>query len=284
MITGMPRVALAVRDFPAAVETFREKLGMPVVDISSEAVPLLGARLAVCVPEGGSNIEIMSPATASAPLSQSLERFLERRGEGLFALMLEAPDPDEEAEALGDRGLEVLPLMPGAGGRDVHPRSTHGVLVRVYPVDSFVGRTGSGPTRADPDPGLSGIARVIVAVLDLDRAATVYGTRFGLAVERVRSDAERGVRSVLCEPPSGGTIELVAVEDGTRPFARSIAAHLDARGEGMFALILASRDLDATERALGARGVGVERSVWRPHQLELSADAFHGVHLHIASS
>ena len=49
--------------------------------------------------------------------------------------MLEAPVPDEEAEVLLENGLGVLPLMQGAGGRDIHPKSTHGVLIRVIRKD-----------------------------------------------------------------------------------------------------------------------------------------------------
>jgi len=145
VITGMPRIAIAVRDIDKAIATFRDALDMPVIDISATSVPRLGARLAMCVPVGGSNIELMSPAAASEPLSESLRRFLDRRGEGLFALMLEAPVPDEEAVSLASRGLRVLPLMAGAGGRDIHPASTHGVLIRVYPVNSFTGEAPVEP-------------------------------------------------------------------------------------------------------------------------------------------
>ena len=83
MITGMPRIAIAVNDFSKTVATFREQLGMPVVDISETTVQSLGAKLAMCVPEGGSNIELMSPADPEAPLSQSLQRFLDHRGVSL---------------------------------------------------------------------------------------------------------------------------------------------------------------------------------------------------------
>ena len=155
MITAMPRIAIAVRDFSATVATFRDKLGMPVLDMSESSVESLGARLAMCVPKGGSNIELMSPADPATPLSQSLQRFLDRRGEGLFALMLEAPDPNAEAEDLSGRGLNVLPLMAGAGGRDIHPNSTHGVLIRVYPVDSFQGQRDPGDAAESDSPGLS---------------------------------------------------------------------------------------------------------------------------------
>ena len=137
MITGMPRIALAVEDFESAISTFREQLGMPVFDLSAATLESLGARVAICVPRGGSNIEIMSPGNPQAPLSQSVQRFIDHRGEGHFALMLEAADPDVEAAGLLERGLNVLPRMEGAGGRDVHPNSTHGVLVRVYPTNSI---------------------------------------------------------------------------------------------------------------------------------------------------
>ena len=132
-----------------------------MIDLSESSVESLGAKLAMCVPEGGSNIELMSPANPAAPLSQSLQRFLDRRGEGLFALMLEAPDPDAEADALSGRGLNVLPLMPGADGRDVHPNSTHGVLIRVYPTDSFQRRQ---EPRQAYDSGVSGLSGMSLSI------------------------------------------------------------------------------------------------------------------------
>ncbi|MEJ2130171.1 MAG: VOC family protein [Gammaproteobacteria bacterium] len=254
MITGMPRIAIAVHDFDATVATFRDRLAMPVLDISENSVPSLGAKLAMCVPEGGSNIELMSPANPDAPLSQSLQRFLDRRGEGLFALMLEAPDPDEEAEALIARGLDVLPLMAGAGGRDIHPRSTHGVLIRVYPVSSFRGRPPQ--TDAEPDsPPLSGIMRVIIATRDLDDAVNVYGTKLGIVIDTPSEDLERGVGTALCRPPTGGVIELVTPVDERRSFAQSIAEFLQSRGEGMYCLVLQAQDPQAAAAILAERDV-----------------------------
>ncbi len=233
MISGMPRVAIAVNDFSMTVATFRDQLGMPVIDLSESSVSSLGAKLAMCVPKGGSNIELMSPADPAAPLSQSLQRFLDRRGEGLFALMLEAPDPNAEANDLSSRGLNVLPLMPGAAGRDIHPISTHGVLIRVYPVNSFQGPD----TDPDSSSDLSGIVRVIIAVRDIDHAVSVYGDKLAMDISKPSVDADRGVRSAICRPPSGGVIELVAVEDQSQPFGRSIEGFLDSNREGMYALV-----------------------------------------------
>ncbi len=70
----------------------------------------------------------MSPALTDAPLSMSLQRLVDNRGEGLFTSMLEALDPDEEAERLLASGLNVLPLMAGAGGYDIHAWSVEGPL------------------------------------------------------------------------------------------------------------------------------------------------------------
>jgi catechol 2,3-dioxygenase-like lactoylglutathione lyase family enzyme len=254
----MPRIAIATRDFAGIVRTFRDALGMPVVDLSASSATSLGAKLAFCVPPGGSHIELMSPADPAAPLSQSLERFLERRGDGLFALMLEAPDPDAEAEALAQRGLDVLPPMPGASGRDVHPRSSCGVLIRVYPVDSF--EPARHPIERDPARalGLSGIVRVVIAVRDLERALETYAHRLGLEAGEPRPDPRRGVAAALCVPPAGGRIELVAPTDPRQPFAAAIAERLDRVGEGMFALVLQAPDPQAARRALAERGIEPE--------------------------
>ena len=204
----------------------------------------------MCVPPGGSNIELMSPADPGKPLSQALQAFLDRRGEGPYALMLEAPDPDAEAIELAARGLEVLPLMPGAGGRDVHPRSTHGVLVRVYPNDS----AQTGDVTGAGDLGLSGIVRVVVATADASLAATAYGEGFGLDVGPVTDDEERGVSVVECRPPKGGTIELVSAVDTSKPFARDIERNVKEQRGGMYALVLRAHDAGRAGARLAAAG------------------------------
>lgn len=283
MITGMPRIAIAVQDFSAIVALFRDKLGMPVLDISASSVESLGASLAMCVPEGGSNIELMSPSDPATPLSQSLQRFLDRRGEGLFALMLEAPDPNAEAVELSGRGLNVLPLMDGAGGRDVHPNSTHGVLIRVYPVNSFQGEDPGSVDTSD-STGLSGIVRVIIAVHDLDHAVTVYGDKFAMDISETSVDTQRGVRSAICKPPSGGVIELVSVEDSKQPFGKSITEFLDGNREGMYALVLQSHDLKASAKSLAARGLKTRAAADSPEVLEVDPTATFGALIRIESA
>ncbi len=259
MITGMPRIAIAVHDMDKAISVFHDTFGMPVEE-SPASVQSLGVRIAMCTPPGGSNIELMSPAVPEAPLNQSLQKFLDRRGEGLFALMLEAPDPNAEADVLTGRGLHVLPLMAGAGGRDVHPRSTHGVLIRVYPTREPRG-TGAAP--------LTGIVRVIIAVNDFDDAVKVYRDRFAMRLEEAPPDTSRGVRVAYCRPGAGGVIEIVSPADTTRPFARSVAGFLERRGEGMYALVHQTDDPTAEAGALRAKGVQVQPSADSPEVQEV---------------
>lgn len=262
----MPRIAIAVRDFDAAVTTFRDAFGMPVVDFSQETVPALGAHVGMCVPAGGSNIELMAPADARRPLSQALQKFLDRRGEGLYASMLEAPDPDAEAVALSERGLDVLPLMPGAGGRDVHPRSTHGVLVRVYPDHSAtIGNLETSEARR-----LSGIVKVIVATADASLAANAYGQGFGLEVGPAVDDEERGVLCVECRPPKGELIELVSAVDTSKPFAHAIERCVKEQSGGMYALVLAADDPQAATARLAEHGL-VTRDVTPPEAVVFGA-------------
>ena len=250
MITGMPRIAIAVKDFDEVIKTFQEKLGMPVFDLSSGSIDSLGAKIALCAPRGGSNIEIMSPANPDAPLSQSVQRFIDRRGEGHFALMLEAIDPDAEADELSSRGLNAMPRMAGAGGRDIHPNSTHGVLIRVYPVNSIAGLLPARQLNEVKASTLTGIQRVVIAVLDINQAMATYGEKFAIQVAEPAEDRSRGTCSVVCTPPTGGVIELVAVNDASKTFARSIEDFLTTKGEGIYALVLHSGELMETVSTL----------------------------------
>lgn len=238
-------------DFDAAIDTFRNVFGMPVLDFSDTTVPDLGAHVGMCQPMGGSNIELMSPANPDLPLSQALSRFLDRRGEGPYALMLEATSPDAEADELVDRGVEVLPLMPGAGGRDVHPRSTNGVLIRVYP-DNSVGNHDQQPSRA---PDLSGITTAIIATADATKAAATYGTGLGLAVDKPVEDADRGLLVVRARAPKGAEIELVSAIDTSRDEAALVNEFVTTKGEGLYSLtLLADEPAEAQSQVSGKLG------------------------------
>ncbi|MGH7856023.1 MAG: VOC family protein [Candidatus Binatia bacterium] len=286
MITAVPRVAIAVRDMDRAIARFRDTLGMPVREF--EWLPqALGIRMALCVPPGGAHVELMSPAEPERAHARSLLRFLDRRGEGLFALMLYAPDPNAEAEELRRRSLDVMPLLEDAEGRDLHPRNTCGVLIRIYPagsaesiereLDRGVGRAHERRSRA----GLSGITRVLVAVSDLDAAIRVYRDQLRIDTRMLPPDETSGVLVAACTPPSGATIDLVAPTGVDGPAGREITKFLRERGEGMYALLLESDDLEATVGTLEANGARPRRLDDRPDAWELDPETTQGARVRI---
>lgn len=259
MITAMPRVAIAVRDMDEAVRHFRDVLGMPVHEYGW-VVRELGIRMALCAPPGTSHIELMAPHQADRPQSRSLDRFLERRGEGLFAMMLYAPDPDRKAEELEQRGLPALPLMPEAGGRDLHPRDTAGVLIRIYPsaqdtdLESELDRHLGAANERQSELGLSGIRAVQIAVPDLDDAVAIYRDRLGLATEIAQG--KQGSRTALFTPPDGSRIELHGPEDDDP----EITSFLATGGRGLFALVIEADDFREAQRSLDERGVTIRET------------------------
>ena len=242
MITRLPRVALVVHDMDRAIAVFRDGFGMPVLELAS-AADEVGARLAFCAPPGGSHIELLAPSDPRRPLSRVLFATLDKRGDGPYAMMLNAPDPNAEAEDLESRGMSVMPLMPEAQGRDIHPRETGGVLIRIYPdatnemIDPALDRAFGPAASRTSAAGLTGIRRVIVGVRDLKAAVLAYRERLGL-----RTTVGEGRAS--CEPPAGATIVLVETADGAT---------------GIRALVLETRDLDRSVRALRERGIDTDR-------------------------
>ena len=124
--------------------------------------------------------------------------------------------------------------MRGAGGRDIHPSSTHGVLIRIYP-DGSVAQPSNPTSEA---PYFSGIQKVMVATRDASIAGEVYGERRGLAADAPEVDDQRGVLRRLIRPPQGGVIELVSPVDTTQQVASEIDEFLQSKGEGICALVL----------------------------------------------
>jgi catechol 2,3-dioxygenase-like lactoylglutathione lyase family enzyme len=286
VIESLPRIAIAVRDMDRAVTTFRDGFGIPTHEFAW-APEELGARMALSCSRGnGSHIELLAPGDPARPHSQVFLRFLERRGEGLYAMMLNAPDPNAEAEELARRGLPAMPLMPEAAGRDLHPRDTCGVLIRIYPtstnewVDPELDRElGPSDTRVSAT-GLTTIRRVLVAVRDIDAAVAVYRDRLGFETSVRPDEWGVNVRQAIATPPEGARIELLAPARNGGPIAKI----LRQQGEGMFALVLESDDLEASVRALGERGIVARPTADDSGAWEIDrADAF-GVPIRLESS
>ena len=131
MARRIDHIAIIVRNLEQALIFYRDTLG--IVPREIKAVPTEEVRIAF-LPlggPGGSEIELIEPTSADS----SLNRFLEKRGEGLHHLCLEVEDIDASLREMREKGAAVLDQEPriAAEGRAIflHPRGTNGVLLEL---------------------------------------------------------------------------------------------------------------------------------------------------------
>jgi methylmalonyl-CoA epimerase len=124
-------VAIIVRNIEQALAFYRDTLGLVPSEIKE--VPSEQVRIAF-LPMGGlggSEIELIEPANSNS----SLNRFLEKRGEGLHHICLEVENIDAALREMQERGAPVLDQQPrqAAEGRAIflHPKGTNGVLLEL---------------------------------------------------------------------------------------------------------------------------------------------------------
>jgi methylmalonyl-CoA/ethylmalonyl-CoA epimerase len=81
---------------------------------------------------GDTTIELVEPTSPDSPV----QRFIEKRGEGLHHLTLQTDNLGERLKALKAAGVNLIDEKPrvGAGGAGIaflHPKSAHGVLIEL---------------------------------------------------------------------------------------------------------------------------------------------------------
>ncbi|MDI6856973.1 MAG: methylmalonyl-CoA epimerase [Dehalococcoidia bacterium] len=127
LVKGIAHLGIAVRDLDKALVFYRDALGLPIMktaDLREQGVRAALLRL------GDSGIELLEPRAGSA-----LERFLERRGEGLHHLALESEDIAGALAQLREKEAPLIDQEPRRGLNGlvafVHPSALHGVLVEM---------------------------------------------------------------------------------------------------------------------------------------------------------
>lgn len=98
---------------------------------------------------------------------------------------------------------------------------------------------------------ISGLDHVALVVRDLDAAVDGYSRLFGVTPEWIGRGG--GVRQAWFQFPNMA-LDLIAPE-GEGAFADGVRAHLDASGEGVWALAFASDDLAGDVKLLNRRGI-----------------------------
>lgn len=131
MIKGIYGINIAVKDLDEAVRRYEAFFGIKARPAGSEffAFPgLIGAQFYI----NGFHLNLI----ASLVEGTSVAQFLERRGEGVFLLSVEADDIENDVERMRGVGANFF-LEKNARGlfgevNFVHPKSMNGVQVEVY--------------------------------------------------------------------------------------------------------------------------------------------------------
>jgi methylmalonyl-CoA epimerase len=84
------------------------------------------------LPLGNSHLQLLGPTGAGTVV----DKFIERRGEGLHHIAYEVDDLPSALASLKEQGVELIDEQPRLGGRGhmvafVHPKSNHGLLVEL---------------------------------------------------------------------------------------------------------------------------------------------------------
>jgi len=127
LYTGVAHVGIAVQDLDAAVARLTALFGFRL----GERAEGLGVRL-VFLETGDTPLELL----ASAEPGGVIERFIERRGEGMHHIALRVSDIRQALRELTAAGIELIDQEPRVNplGHLVafaHPKSLNGVLIEL---------------------------------------------------------------------------------------------------------------------------------------------------------
>lgn len=247
MFRKVHHVGIVVRSLEAALDFYRDCLGLPVVRMAE--VPDQRVRAALLA-SGESELELLEPTDPSTGVA----RFLAKRGEGLHHLCLETDDVAGELTRFGARGVPLIDRVPrpGLAGRIgfLHPGACAGVLVEL-----------ATPTEARPPAAAPlRLCRVVVGTEDPVGLGERFQSLFGLPLQEInagkRVQAEAGPVALLLVPAdqAGGTL-------------------------GMLALALQTDDLSAAIARLEAGRRGFLRGA---REITVEPASSHGVPLHIS--
>jgi methylmalonyl-CoA/ethylmalonyl-CoA epimerase len=127
MFEKIDRIAIAVKDLEKATAFFSDLLGIDFDIVgSSQGLGMRGGYSAC-------GLELIEPTHPDSIIG----RFLEQRGEGLWALVLKVKNMDEMIKRFEEKGLKVAGDITVGAMREVafHPKGSYGVelVLAEYP-------------------------------------------------------------------------------------------------------------------------------------------------------
>jgi methylmalonyl-CoA epimerase len=129
MLSAIDHVGVAVESIDAALELYRDKLGMPLVHRETVAEQGVDAAL---LDVGDSHIELLAPLSPETAVG----KFLTRRGPGLHHVAYRVASVEETLDACAAAGMRLIDERPRTGIRGsrvafLHPAATGGVLTEI---------------------------------------------------------------------------------------------------------------------------------------------------------
>jgi methylmalonyl-CoA/ethylmalonyl-CoA epimerase len=128
-VKSLSHIAIAVRDLDSSLELFSRLLGVPAGEVTE--VPSQGVKVAFLdVPNV--RVEFIAPLDENS----NLNKYLEKRGEGLHHISLHVDDLKETLDLMAADGVQLIDKEPRPGADDksvafLHPKSTLGVLIEL---------------------------------------------------------------------------------------------------------------------------------------------------------
>lgn len=122
-------IGIAVKDLQNSNELFAKLFNKPyykVETVESEGVSTSFFQV------GETKIELLEATTPDSPI----EKFIEKRGEGIHHIAFDVADIEAEVARLKAEGFNILNEIPKKGADNkrvvfLHPKSTNGVLVEL---------------------------------------------------------------------------------------------------------------------------------------------------------
>ncbi len=129
LLRRLDHIGIAVRDLERSLGFYRDVLGLRHEQTCEETA----RQLTAAVLDGGNTHLELLQSTAPGSL---IERFIEKRGEGIHHLCFEVEDIQAALAQLEQAGMRLVDRQPrpGVGGAlvaFVHPSSTGGVLLEL---------------------------------------------------------------------------------------------------------------------------------------------------------
>jgi methylmalonyl-CoA/ethylmalonyl-CoA epimerase len=190
-----------------------------------------------------------------------VERFLDRRGEGIHHLSIEVTDLDPMLERMEQAGLRIVDrfrstLNPHEHTAFISPRTAHGMLVQFWQVERISPPPAELAPRVVRMPGLDVRMRfdhLSVAVRDIDVAIDFFRRWFPISGEQPRHRGYAGDFDLKQFDVGPFRMELIADANG-RSF---VVPFLARRGEGFHHVSVDVDALDPLVARMRADGVRI---------------------------